>query len=172
MMHGFMGRCLRWSHSKSLGILILRIALGSFFIAHGVSKFQNMEMMNEFFASLGFGPPWASIVATCEVLSGTAILLGAFLWPAALLVTSVMVVAALKVTGPNPSDQPFLLHFISGWGTNAVYAAAAICLAFCGAGRWSLTNLYFRRRAASCRDCMAAHGHGHDCPSCPPEHHQ
>lgn len=161
---------MRWCHNKSVGLLVLRVALGAFFIAHGVSKFQSLEMMNQFFASLGFGAPWATIVATSEVAAGTAILLGAFLWPAAGLISAVMAVAIWKVTGPNPGDQPFLFHFVSGWGTNVLYAAAAICIASCGAGRWSLTNLYFRRRAAACRDCMATHGMGHDCPGCPPEH--
>lgn len=158
MLHGFVGKCGRWCHNKAVGLLVLRIALGAFFISHGVAKLQNMEYMKAFFASIGFPGPWATIVAIGEVLSGTAIVLGAFLWVAAPIITAIMAVAIWKVVGPNPQSQPFLLHFISAWGPNVIYAAAAWCIAFCGAGRWSLTALWLRRRAAVCKDCMVDHG--------------
>lgn len=165
-----MGRCGRWCHNKAAGLLVLRVVLGAFFIAHGVAKFQSLEMMRGFFDSIGFPGPWAAIVAASEVLAGIAILVGAFLWIAAPVLTVIMAVAIWKVTGPNPQGQPLVLHFISGWGPNLVYAAAVWCLALCGAGRWSLAAWLMRRRGMACRDCKAAHGMGHDCPDCPPQH--
>jgi len=170
MLHGFIGKCGQWCRNKAAGLLVLRVVLGLFFIAHGATKLQSLEVMRGFFASIGFPGPWAAIVAVTEILSGTAFLLGAFLWPAAAAVGIVMAVAIWKVTGPNPQAQPFVLHFISAWGPNVVYAAAAFCLAFCGAGRWSLTAWWMRRKSMGCRDCKAAHGLGHDCPDCPPHH--
>jgi putative oxidoreductase len=153
-----------------LGLLLLRVPLGAFFIAHGINKFQNMAAMETFFASLGFGPFWPKLVAVTELFSGVAILSGAFLWVAAPLITIVMAVAIWKVTASAPG--PLLTNFISGWGPNVIYAVAALALAFIGAGRWSLTAWWLRRKGMdqSCKDCRADHGMGHNCPACPGEH--
>jgi uncharacterized membrane protein YphA (DoxX/SURF4 family) len=172
MMNGMWGTCRAWCHNKSIGLLLLRVALGSFFIAHGLTKFKNMDMIVRFFDSLGFHSPlWAKFVATGEVLSGVALILGAFLWPAALFITGLMLVAIWKVTSKVPGDG--LINFINGWGREAIYASAALCIAWCGAGRWSLTAWWLRRKGLkmeSCRECRAAHGIGHDCPDCPSGH--
>jgi putative oxidoreductase len=171
MMHGILGRCWRWCHNKAVGILVLRLVLGAFFISHGLAKFQNLEQMKAFFDSLGLMPWMAILVACAEILSGTALILGAFVWVAATLISIVMAVAIWKVT--SQASGPLVIGFISGWGTNLVYAAAALCIAFCGAGRYSLTAWWLRRRGLkkeACRDCMAGHGLGHDCPDCPPTH--
>jgi putative oxidoreductase len=159
-MHGFAGKCWKWCHRKAVGLLVLRVALGAFFIAHGVSKFQNMAIMKEFFGSLGLWTWTAPFVGTVEILSGLALVLGAYLWPAALGITGIMVVAIWKVTGNNVYGQPFLMHFVSGWGPNLIYAAAALALAFTGAGRYSVTAWFLRRfaREGWCRDCMDGHG--------------
>ncbi len=188
MLHGVFGRCGRWLHNKSIGVLVLRVALGAFFLGHGISKFQNMDIMVQFFGSIGLASYWAYITATAEVIAGISLILGIFLWLAAFLISVMSAVAIIKVTGPNPMEQTAIIHFISGWGPNVVYAAAAICLAFCGAGRWSLTALLMRRWSGTmcaeckaggktdcdhnkpCPDCRADHGIGHNCPDCPPEH--
>lgn len=129
-------------------------------------------MITQFFASIGFqNPLWAKFVATGEVVAGAALIFGAFLWPAALFITGLMLVAIWTVTSKAPGDR--LINFINGWGRETIYASAALCLAWCGAGRWSLTAWWLRRkglRAAACRECLATHGVGHDCPDCPAEH--
>ena len=172
-MHGMFGRCNKYLHNKNIGLLVLRLALGAFFVVHGISKFQSMDSVVPFFNSIGLATFWAYVVATAEIISGLALILGVFLWVAAFLLTVMTVVAIYKVTGPNPQGQTFLIHYISAWGTNVIYAAAAICVAFCGAGRWSLTALWMRRwmkKDKVCVDCRADHGIGHNCPTCPPEH--
>jgi putative oxidoreductase len=146
MLKDFVGKCCSWGHNKNIGVLILRLALGVFFIAHSTAKFQNMGVMTAFFGQLGLAPFWPYIVATAEMVSGLALVLGVFLWLAAFLITVVMTVAVVMVMGPNPANQPFILHFISGWGPNVIYAAAALCLAFCGPGRFSLNAWWMRRR--------------------------
>ena len=187
-MNGVFGRCHRYLHNKSIGLLVLRLALGSFFLVHGISKFRSMDSVIAYFNSINLSAFWAYVVATSEVISGLALILGAFVWVAAFLITVMTVVAIYKVTGPNPLGQPFLIHYISAWGTNVIYAAAAICVAFCGSGRWSLTSWWLCRRAnkiceeckgkdsadcphnMDCLECRADHGIGHNCPACPPEH--
>ncbi|MCC6934743.1 MAG: DoxX family membrane protein [Candidatus Yanofskybacteria bacterium] len=172
MLHGIVGKCYRWCHNKSLGLLVLRLALGAFFIGHAVAKFQNLPATVEMFQGWGFGAFWAYLATGSELLAGLLLVLGAFLWIAAALVVVVMAVAVYAVTGPNPMGQPPLLHYIFGWGQNAVFAAAALALAFTGAGRWSLAAWWMRRRSGSveCRECKSDHGMGCNCGSCS-EHH-
>lgn len=165
-----LGKCARWCHNKSVGLLVLRVSLGAFFLAHGIAKFQNMELMVDFFASLGLASFWVYVVAVSESLAGAMLIVGAFSWVAAAMITVDMAVAIFKVTGPNPQGQDFLPHFVSGWGTNLIYAAAALCIAWCGAGRWSLTAMWLRRKGMACRDCKADHGMGHNCPDCKDGH--
>jgi len=155
-----MGKCDSWCHNKSIGLLLLRLSLGAFFIAHGVNKLQNIESMQQFFNSVGLTASfWPHVVGWGELLAGVAILLGAFMWIAAVVIAVVMALAILKVTWPNPSQQPALLHFISGWGPNVIYGTAALALAWCGAGKWSLTGWFLRQKGRSedCKDCQADH---------------
>lgn len=157
-MHGFVGKCWRWCHRKSVGLLVLRVALGAFFLAHGISKFQNLAIMQEFFVSIGLAAWMAPVIAAVESLAGLALILGAYLWPAALGIIGVMAVATWKVTGLNVYGQSWLLHYVSGWAPNAIYAAAALALAFTGAGEYSLTAWCLKRCPVLCRFCRMDHG--------------
>lgn len=171
MMYGILGRCGRWCHNKAVGMLLLRVTLGGFFLAYGVLALQNLAEWKQFFGILGF-PGWVSIlVAVSEIAAGLALILGVFVWLAAPIIVVIMAVSIWKVTGPVPGA--LLMGFVRGWGTNLIYAAAALCVAFCGPGRYSLAAWFLRRggmKAVPCRDCLVAHGIVHDCPDCPPEH--
>jgi putative oxidoreductase len=165
MLNGMLGKCTSWCHNKSVGLLVLRLALGSFFVAHGIAKFQNIDATVAMFGTWGISPLLTKITAAAEVLAGAAFVLGAFQWIAAAIITTVMVVAIVKVTGAPVQGQPELLHFIFGWGPNMVYAATAVALAFCGAGRWSLTAWYMKRKGIACHMCKVDHG-GAGCANC------
>lgn len=165
MMNGMFGKCSSWCHNKSAGLLILRLALGSFFVAHGVAKFQNMEATTAMFEQWGLSSLLTQAASWGEVLAGLAFILGAFQWVAASIIVTIMIVAVAKVTGAPVEGQPALLHFIFGWGPNMVYAAAALALAFCGAGRWSLTAWYMKRKGMACQMCKVDHG-GAGCVNC------
>lgn len=158
MMHGWIGKCWGWCHNKSIGQLVLRLVLGLYFIGHAVAKLQSMSGTVVMFQQWGFAPVLAYAATISELLAGAALVLGVFLWFAAVLITVVMAVAVYFVTGPNPDGEPMLFHFIFGWGPNAIYAAAAIAMAFTGAGKWSLTGLLMRRKLAMCNQCNIDHG--------------
>ncbi len=176
MMHGFMGKCYRWCHNKSLGQLLLRLALGGFFIAHGVSKFLNMTDMIAVFGQWGLASYWAYVVATVEVVAGLAFVLGAFVWVGATLVVVEMAVAIYLVIIPNTAGQSFLPRYIFGWGQNLIYAISALSLAFTGSGKWSLAGWWMKRKGGNCckggccADCKADHGMMESCKNCEVEH--
>lgn len=165
-----MGKCWRWCHNKSLGILLLRLALGLFFIGHGVSKFLNMTDMVAVFAQWGLASYWVYIVTFSEVLAGLAFVLGAFVWVGALLVVVEMAVSIILVIIPNTVGQTFLSRFLFGWGPNIIYAIAALALAFTGSGRYSLTAMMMKRKGAGCKECMGGHGMYEKCKDCDMEH--
>jgi putative oxidoreductase len=112
------------------------------------------------FGQWGFSPLFAYAASISELVAGIAIVLGAFMWVAAALIVIVMAVAVYAVVGPNPEGEPWMFHYIFGWGPNAIYAAAALSLAFTGAGKWSLTGLMMNRwkKRAECKDCMISYG--------------
>jgi len=166
-----MGKCYRWCHNKSLGQLLLRLALGGFFIAHGVSKFFNMADMVVVFNGWGLASYWAYVVAVAEVVAGLSFALGAFVWIGATLIVVEMAVAIYLVIIPNTAGQAFLPRYIFGWGQNLIYAISALSLALSGSGKWSLTGVWMKRKGASCKDCKADHGMGIDqCKECDMEH--
>lgn len=154
-MHGhkMLMRCGRWCHNRSLGMLVLRIALGAFFLAHGISKVTHMEAIVPFFGSLGFAPYWAYIVTGVEIFAGLSFILGVFVGIAAPLIVVEMLVSIWKVTGVVPGDP--LIMYVSSWGPNVIYAAAALCIFWSGVGRYSLAAYIMKRRGADgmCKDC-------------------
>lgn len=153
-----MGLCWRWCHNKSLGLLLLRVVLGAFFIGNAVAKLQNMTSTVAMFNQWGI-PSFLTYASTiAELIAGAALVLGAFMWLAAGIIIVLMAVAVYVVIGPNPSGEPWLYHFIFGWGPNAIYAAAALALAFTGPGKWSLAAWGLHRRAAQCKECNIDHG--------------
>jgi uncharacterized membrane protein YphA (DoxX/SURF4 family) len=138
----FLQKINRLGKNKDFGIFLLRLALGSFFLANGIFKFENLKDIIGFFGHIGLAPFWVYVVTFAEIFSGLSMILGIFLWASAALIAIIMIVAIYTATGPNPQGQPFILHFISGWGPAMVYGATAICIAFCGAGRWSLSQAW------------------------------
>ena len=137
----------RFGTNKDLGILLLRVSLGLFFFVSGVFKFENLKATIGFFSQIGLGSFWVYVASSAEILSGLLLILGIFIWIAAALIVIIMIVAIYLGTGPNPQGQSFFLHLISGWGPNVVYAAAALTIALCGAGRWSIADWVYKKKS-------------------------
>lgn len=147
--------CRRWSNKHS-GQLILRVVLGTFFLSHGVLKFQAMtESTIPFFASIGFPAFLAYFVAGVEVVGGIALILGIFTCLFGTLLAVIQLVAIYKVTARIPSPS-LLISFAMGYGMNLVLAAAALSVAFTGPGRMSLWH------GRCCLNCR----HDQDCTDC------
>jgi len=113
-----------------VGLLLLRIAVGMTFIAHGWAKFMNMEGTTAFFAGLGLAGFFVYFVATVEVLGGLAVLLGLFTDVAGILLAAVMVgaIALMKA----------FKGFLGGYELEAILLLTALGIAFAGAGKYAV----------------------------------
>lgn len=120
------------------GPLVLRVALGVAFIAHGYPKlFKMLGGVAAWFDSISIRPGkfWALVVGVVEFFGGTALVLGIFTQLAALLVAVVMLVAMAKVKW---GSTKFVETERAGWELDLIYFAAALSLVVTGPGAYAL----------------------------------
>lgn len=130
--------------AADLGLLLLRLALGTVFLAHGAQKAfgafggPGFEGATGFIGSLGFRPArvWAALAVGGELVAGVLFVLGLFTPLAGLLVLATMAVAIAKVHGP----KGFFAQN-GGFEYNLVLIVVAVALAALGAGTFSLDHL-------------------------------
>lgn len=131
--------------------LILRLALGVVFLAHGSQKLFGWfggngwsGTINFFNQALGIPAPLAGLAILVEFFGGLAIILGLLTRPAALGLSITMLVAAVKVSLPNG----FFLD-LKGPKDGFEYAFVLFLLALYfvikGAGKISLDNLISKK---------------------------
>jgi putative oxidoreductase len=134
------------SKSVSFGLLLLRLALGTIFIAHGSQKVlgwfggPGLAGTVGFMGQMGVPAFMAYIAAFAEFLGGIGILLGLLTRLASLGILSDMVVAVYLVHWKNG----FFLQN-KGFEYNVALIGMALCLIFAGAGCFSLDALFCRR---------------------------
>lgn len=113
-----------------VGLLLLRIAVGVTFIAHGWAKFMNIEGTVGFFAGLGLAALFVYLVAAVELLGGLAVLFGIFTDVAGIALAIVMVFAMILVK--------FSMGFLGGYELDAILFLAALGIAFAGPGKYAV----------------------------------
>jgi putative oxidoreductase len=128
----------------SLALLVLRLAVGLGFAAHGSQKLfgafggGGIEGTGGGFEHLGLRPgrllAWAA--GTAEFIGGALIALGLVTPVAAAALIAVMTTAVLTVHVRNG-----FFNANSGYEYNLVLAATAFALAGIGPGNWSLDNV-------------------------------
>ncbi len=141
------------------GPAVLRLSIGSVFLAHGAQKLfgvwggGGIGGTAAFFAQLGLAPalPLALLVGGSEFIGGTMLLLGAFTRATALVLAVDMAVAIWKVH--------FLNGFFLNWNMvrgqghgfefNLALAGALVALALTGPGVLSVDG--WRARSAETR---------------------
>jgi putative oxidoreductase len=127
----------------SVGLLLLRLVMGSAFVLHGWPKIQN---------PFGWMGPEATmpgillaLAALAEFGGGMALIVGLLTRPASLGIASVMVVALGKVH--LPKGDPFVSQGGPSYELVAVYLACAVLFLLLGPGKFSLDALLFGRPA-------------------------
>lgn len=121
-----------------LALLLIRVALGLGFMAHGISKWQNIEGTMMFFGSQGIPSALAYLVAAVETLGGLAMILGLYTEIAGLLLACVMVVAIVMVKADK------------GWGIMNIelelsYLMSALAIVLAGPGKHTVMSVMARK---------------------------
>lgn len=126
-----------------LAPLVLRLALGIVFFAHGWQKIDQMgaEGVTGFFDSLGIPFPafFAILIIALELVGGAALILGILTHWIAKLFAIEMLVAFLLV---HLENGVFVQN--GGFELVLVLMAGAISLVITGAGKWSLGHMLFK----------------------------
>jgi uncharacterized membrane protein YphA (DoxX/SURF4 family) len=116
--------------NADLGLLLLRLAVGVIFLAHGWAKFAAMGDTITFFAKLGMPAVVAYAVAFIELVGGIALILGIYTELAALALVIVMAVALVYV-----KMATFKLGLLGGYELDLVLLAANLTILFSGPGQ-------------------------------------
>lgn len=123
--------------NHDLGLLLLRLAVGVIFLAHGWAKFGDMASTVGFFSQLGLPPVFAYIVAAVEFLGGIALIVGVYTDLAALLLAIVMVVALVYV-----KMITLKVGLMGGYEFDLALLASLLAIIFIGPGKHvALKNL-------------------------------
>ncbi|WP_197322090.1 DoxX family protein [Saccharomonospora sp. NB11] len=140
---------------RDLALLLARVVVGVTFVAHGLQKFLDwgIDGTAASFDQMGIPLPEVSawFAALVETLGGAALLLGAALPVAGILLTAVMLGALFSVH----LGQGF---FVSGGGVELVLllAAAALALGFNG-GRFSVDHALSSKGSTTTDEPSPAH---------------
>jgi putative oxidoreductase len=140
-MHSLLHRL----HNRHLALLLIRIAFGVVFVAHGMSKLNNMEGTTAFFASLGLAAFWATLIPWLEVVGGILLIVGFLVRYVGILLAVEMVFAIyLAHLGKGYSLMT------GGYEYALLLGLGALALFFSGAGHYSLAHMLKHR---ACHEC-------------------
>ncbi len=120
---------------QPLALLVIRLALGAIFIAHGWQKVMGMQGTEKIVSGIGF--PWwmAYLLVAAELGGGILVLLGLLTRLGALAICIDMGVAIAKVHWPHGLKGPLGFEF------PLACAALAFALIFFGAGPIALDSV-------------------------------
>jgi putative oxidoreductase len=136
-MEKLMNRTSR-TNSADYGITLLRIALATMFIAHGLLKVLVFTLPGTagFFESVGFPGFLAYIVAPGEIIAGLALLVGF----RTRLVAAAMIPLLLGATLVHAGNGWVFSSAKGGWEYPAYLVIAALAQSLLGSGVLSLDN--------------------------------
>jgi len=128
-------------------MLVLRVSLGTIFLAHGLQKISGFEGIVKFFASIGLPAVLAYGVTTIETVGGAFLILGLFTRTAATGIIMVMLGAIFTVKLGK--------GFLNGYEFDVSLLAMAVSLVLSGSNTLSLGNLFRSLLGASSKNKAA-----------------
>jgi putative oxidoreductase len=127
-------RTSRFFTNQSLGLVLVRLALGLVFFTHGLMKIQYIPKVMVMMAHFGFAPGVAYFIAWLEVIGGIALILGIATRFFAFLFGIEMLVATI------------LIGFAQGLGFEFTLSIVSFGLALTGSGSYSLYSMDYVNR--------------------------
>lgn len=116
-------------NNPNLGLLLIRLGLGSIFLAHGIQKVQGMEAVVGFFGTLGLPAAVAYLVAAGEFLAGLSMLLGFWTHWAGKVIAVIMIGAIALAK--------YKMGFLGGYEFDLMLLLSALGISFAGSGTYS-----------------------------------
>ena len=132
-----------WSYklgNRSIGLLLLRIAVGLVFISHGWMKVGNIPMVEGMFAGMGLPGTTGFFIAWLEVLGGVGLILGILPRIFGALFGIEMLVAVFLTGGVAKGYKPHELEIF--------LMLTSLAIAFAGSGRYAIWS-------GECKRCGA-----------------
>jgi putative oxidoreductase len=126
---------------KPLGLLVLRVALGTAFMFHGYPKVSDAPHWVQMMPKMGFPGYFAYIAGVLELFGGGLLIIGLFTRGAALLLAIEMTAALVKTHIPAVG-----IYAVGQYEVPLVFGAAALALATTGPGLISLDAFTFESR--------------------------
>jgi putative oxidoreductase len=125
------------------GILILRVTLGTIFLAHGLQKLlgafggPGIKGTASMLGGIGFTPPevWAWGLALGEAVGGLFLILGVLPKICAFVIAIIMIVAIVRIHGPKGF---FMMK--GGFEYQLLILSACIYIMITGSGKYSLLD--------------------------------
>lgn len=119
---------------NSIALLVLRIAAGIIFVAHGWQKIQNPENFRQFYESLNFPFFLVHFTGYVELIGGLMLILGIFTCIAAAALGVIIGVALFYVKG----GAVFRTFNVPVFEIDLMLFAAMVVLVLKGGGKYSL----------------------------------
>ena len=132
--------------NPSLGLLLIRVAVGLIFLTHGWQKIQNLDQTVMFLAQLGISAPLVYFISWLEVIGGIALIVGVATRLFGTLFGIEMLVATI------------LVGFGRGVSIDLVLALTSFGIALTGSGKYSIYQM-------ECKHCsgMLCNGEAGTC---------
>lgn len=128
----------RFCLNRSLGLVLIRVAVGLVFLMHGWMKVNNMQMIEGVFIGMGLTGGTAVFIAWLEVIGGIAMMLGVFTRVFGVVFGIQMIVAYFLTGG---FSTPYQKHELE-----IVLMLLSFGLALTGSGKYSVLKM-------ECDDC-------------------
>lgn len=125
--------------NTSLGLLILRIAVGGLMLLHGIAKIGHTSFIAGMLAEKGLPSFLSYGVYITEIIAPLLILVGF----RTRLAAAVYVFGTLFALFLAHTTQLFLLNQNGGWELEllGLYIAGGLCLFFTGGGKYAVSSL-------------------------------
>ena len=130
--------------AKDFSMFILRVVIGTIFIAHGAQKLFGMfdgigiEGTTKMMEGLGFPYPyWSAVIwSGIEFFGGIFLVLGILARYAAIFIIAIMLVSILKI---NLAYGFFVQN--GGYEYNLLIIGACVPIVYMGGGSWSVWDI-------------------------------